>query len=58
MLSKFHLFTNLCTSVLSYKTILKFTLKQIRRVSVLQLHHHRGGHSFVLTKVTVVKVVH
>jgi len=26
------------------KTILKFTLKQLRRVSVLQLHHHQGAH--------------
>jgi len=26
------------------KTILKFTLKQLRHVSVLQLHHHQGAH--------------
>jgi len=26
------------------KTILKFTLKQFRHVSVLQLHHHQGAH--------------
>jgi len=26
------------------KTILKFTLKQLRHVSVLQLHHHQGVH--------------
>jgi len=27
-----------------FKTILKFTLKQLRHVSVLQLHRHQGGH--------------
>ena len=26
------------------KTILKFTLKQLRHVSVLQLHHHQTAH--------------
>jgi len=26
------------------QTILKFTLKQLRHVSVLQLHHHQGAH--------------
>jgi len=26
------------------KTILKFTLKQLRHISVLQLHHHQGAH--------------
>ena len=40
--SKFYLFTNWCTSELSWKTILKFTLKQLRHVSVLQLHHHQS----------------
>jgi len=43
-----YLFTNWCTSELSYKTILKFTLnftlKQLRHFSVLQLHHHQGAH--------------
>jgi len=38
------------------KTILKFTLKQLRHVSVLQLHHHQGAHWFVLMIVTVVKI--
>ena len=38
------------------KAILKFTLKQLRHFSV-QLHHHQGGHSFVLTKVTTVTSV-
>ena len=38
------------------KTILKFTLKQLRHVSVLQLHHHQGAHYFALTKATVVKL--
>jgi len=37
---------------------LQFTLKQLRHVSVLQLHHHKGAHQFVLTKVTIVKIVH
>ena len=40
------------------KTILKFTLKQLRHVSVLQLHNHQGTYYFVLTEVTVVKIVH
>ena len=35
-------------SCLKKKTILKFTLKltlkQLRHVSVLQLHHHQGAH--------------
>jgi len=44
ILTKFYLFTNWCTSDLSYKTILKFTLKQLRHVSLLQLHHHQGAH--------------
>jgi len=39
------------------KTILKFTLKQLRHVSV-QSHHHQGAHLFALTEVTVVKIVH
>jgi len=26
------------------KKILKFTLKQLQHVSVLQLHHHQGVH--------------
>jgi len=26
------------------KTMLNFTLKQLRHVSVLQLHHHQGAH--------------
>ena len=33
------------------KKILKFTLKQLRHVSVLQLHHHQGAHYFMLTEV-------
>ena len=37
--SKFYLFTNWCTSELSYKTVLKFKLKQIRHISV-QLQHY------------------
>ena len=36
------LFTNRCTIQLSYNTILKFTLKQLRHVSV-QLHHLQGA---------------
>jgi len=26
------------------KTILKFTSRQLRHISVLQLHHHQGAH--------------
>jgi len=37
---------------------IKFTLKQLQHVSVLQLNHQWGAHSFILTKVTVVKIVH
>ena len=48
ILSTFYLYSNWCTSELSWKTILKFilkfTLKQLRHVSVLQLHHHQGAH--------------
>jgi len=43
--------------ILFFKTILKFPLKHFRHVSVLQLHHHQGAHKFLLTKVTVVKIV-
>ena len=39
------------------KFTLKFTLKQLRHVSVLQLHRHQGTHKFVLTKVTVVNIL-
>jgi hypothetical protein len=35
--------------------MLKFTLKRLRNVSV-QLHQHQGAQSFVITKVTVVKI--
>ena len=41
------------------KKKVKFTLNQLRHVSVLKLHHHhQGAHSFVLTKVTVVRIAH
>ena len=39
------------------KFTLKFTLKQLRHVSVLQLHHHHQAHQLVLTKVTVIKLL-
>ena len=45
---KFYLFNNPCTSESSLKnnikTYIKITLKQLRHVSVLQLHHHQGAH--------------
>ena len=37
--------TDALVSSLKKKTILKFTLKQLRHVSVLQLHNHQGGHN-------------
>jgi len=40
------------------KNNIKIYIKQLRHVSVLQLHHHQGAHEFVLTKVTVVKIDH
>jgi len=36
--------TDALVSCLKKKKILKFTLKQLRHVSVLQLHHHQGAH--------------
>jgi len=33
-----------CLKKTILKFTLKFTLKQLRHVSVLQLHHHQGAH--------------
>ena len=57
ILSKFYLHVSYLKKTI-LKFTWKFTLKQLRRVSLLQLHHHQGEHQFVLTKVTVVKIVH
>ena len=35
--------TGILVRCLKKKTILKFTLKRLRHVSVLQLHHHQGA---------------
>jgi len=40
------------------KVYIKFTLKELQHVSVLQLNHQWGAYLFMLNKVTVVKVVH
>ena len=51
-LSKFYfIYSPTDAPVSCLKKILKFTLKQLQHVSVLQLHHHQGVY-FVLTKVS------
>ena len=42
--------------VIVLKTILKFTLKQLRHVSV-QSHHHQGAHYQCMLKLHFVKIV-